>query len=236
MNDEQSQLQLEARQLTRRIPQGALATLDRNNGEPYASLAMVALDYDGSPILFISRLSDHRKNIDTDNRISVLFDGTAGAHPPLAGARLSVQGVAELSDAAHLRRRFIARHEDAEQYAQFADFGFYRLAVSRAHFVAGFGRVHWLPREGLMLDELDIGDWCSAEPAIMDTIASRFGEMLQKRFESDAMPTVTGIDPDGIDLRLETAIFRLSFARPMTTPDGVIKALEETLETGPEPA
>jgi heme iron utilization protein len=39
------------------------------------------------------------------------------------------------------RSRFLERHPDAEVYASFADFGFYELALERAHFIGGFGRI-----------------------------------------------------------------------------------------------
>ncbi len=230
MNDDQSQLQHAARRLSRRISQGAIATLDRNDGEPYASFAIVAQDYDGAPTLFISKLSDHRQNLDADGRISILFDGTRGTHPPLAGERVSFQGTAELSDTAHLRRRFISRHEDAAQYAQFADFGFYRVKVSRAHLVAGFGRVHWLDRQGLILDDVDIEDWCSAEPALIDALAAKYADAFKAKFSLREGPTITGVDPDGVDLRLAAETYRLDFAQPQLLPESVMTAVRQVID------
>ena len=42
------------------------------------------------------------------------------------------------------RRRFLARHPIADIYAGFTDFGVYRVTVERAHFVSGFGEIHWI--------------------------------------------------------------------------------------------
>ena len=52
-----------ARSLLRRSRQGALATLMAGSGDPYCSLVNVAAHADGSPILLISRLAVHTKNI-----------------------------------------------------------------------------------------------------------------------------------------------------------------------------
>ena len=48
-----------AKSLLRAIRAGALATLDRAGGFPFASLVTVATDHDGSPLLLTSRLSVH---------------------------------------------------------------------------------------------------------------------------------------------------------------------------------
>ncbi len=111
---------------------------------PYASLVLMAAAKDGSPILFISDLSEHAKNIAADNRVSLLIDGTAGLKEPLTGPRVSILARAVRADQADLKARFLARHPGAKIYAGFADFHVYRLDVTQAHFVAGFGRIHWI--------------------------------------------------------------------------------------------
>ena len=37
-------------------------------------------------------------------------------------------------------------------YSGFKDFGFWRLTISRAHLVAGFGRIHWLEAKDVLSD------------------------------------------------------------------------------------
>jgi putative heme iron utilization protein len=111
---------------------------------PYASLVLMAAAKDGSPILFISDLSEHAKNIAADNRVSLLIDGTAGLKDPLTGPRVSILARAVRADQPELKARFLARHAGAKIYAGFADFHVYRLEVTRAHFVAGFGRIYWI--------------------------------------------------------------------------------------------
>lgn len=143
--------------------QAALATtlaptaLARNgSGQPYVSLVLVALDRDGSPILLLSDLADHCRNLKAEPRAALLFDGTAGLEDPLAGERASVLGRIEPVTAGDIAKRlktdFVARHPSATTYVDFGDFHLYRMAVESAHLVAGFGRIHWLTAADVIAD------------------------------------------------------------------------------------
>ena len=61
-------------------------------GWPYASLVLVAVDHDLTPILLLSDLAEHTRAIQADGRVSLLFDGTAGLDQPLTGPRVTVVG------------------------------------------------------------------------------------------------------------------------------------------------
>ena len=80
-----------AKSLLRTTRAGALATIDRNTGHPFASLVNVATDVDGSPLILISRLSTHTANLENDGRASLLF-ASVGRGDPLAYPRLTVLG------------------------------------------------------------------------------------------------------------------------------------------------
>src|ERR1700682_1523408 len=80
-----------ARSLLRRSRQGALATLVPGSGDPYCSLVNVASHPDGSPILLISRLALHTRNILGDSRVSLMLDERA-AGDPLGGSRVMLGG------------------------------------------------------------------------------------------------------------------------------------------------
>ena len=80
-----------ARLLLRTARAGALATIDRNTGHPFASLVNVANDVDGSPSILISRLSTHTANLEKDSRASLLLTA-AGRGDPLAHPRLTMLG------------------------------------------------------------------------------------------------------------------------------------------------
>jgi heme iron utilization protein len=135
----------QARAVARACRTASLATtMSGQNGQPYASLVLVAFDHDAAPILLISRLAEHTKNLISNDRASLLCDGTAGFAEPLTGPRVSLLGRAVKTEDPRHRARFLTRHPSAGMYAGFGDFAFYQLAVERAHIVAGFGKIHWL--------------------------------------------------------------------------------------------
>src|SRR5579862_527866 len=140
--------------LLRRSRQGALATLMAGSGDPYCSLVNIASHPDGSPILLISRLALHTKNILADGRVSLMLDERA-AGDPLEGARIMLAGHAEVAaegEAELVRRRYLAAHPSAEAFVEFKDFSFFRIRPRGAHLVAGFGRIVDLQPEQFLTD------------------------------------------------------------------------------------
>jgi putative heme iron utilization protein len=213
-----------ARLLLRSLDRAALGTLMRPDapgaGSPYTSLVMVAVDHDASPILLISALADHTKNLLANPAVSLLFDGTVGLAEPLTGPRVTVQGTAHRTDDKGVAARFVARHPGAAMYAGFKDFGFWRVEVSRAHLVAGFGRIHWIDTGDLLFDAKAATPLREAEADIIAHMNGEHADAVQlyaaKLLErSGGAWTMTGIDPEGADLRHGGEIARLSFDKPV---------------------
>src|SRR5579859_3369683 len=145
-------LGLAVRRLVRAADRGALATT-LADGRPYVSLVLLAWDLDGAPLLLLSDLAEHSRNLARDPRQALLIDGTGGLADPLTGPRASLIGKAGPIGCDRLLARFLARHPSAEAYARFADFKLYRVDVERAHFVAGFGRIRWIEAKHLVLGD-----------------------------------------------------------------------------------
>ena len=122
------------------------------DGAPYLSLALVAFDAGGAPLLLLSDLAQHTQNLQADARVSLLFDGTAGLDDPLTGPRLTVLGAATRCNDPAVLDRYVAAHPSAAMYAGFKDFNLYRVAIDRGHFVAGFGRIEWIDGAALRGD------------------------------------------------------------------------------------
>lgn len=138
-------------------------------GDPYCSLINVASAPDGAPILLISRLAIHTKNILADARVSVMLDERA-AGDPLEGARIMLAGTAEEAsgdNVAQLRRRYLAAHPSAEMFADFKDFSFFRVEPKGLHLVAGFGRIIDLAPRDFLTDLTGADALIDAEPDIV---------------------------------------------------------------------
>src|SRR5438045_7649895 len=110
-----------AKKLLRETRSGALATLMPSTGDPYCSLVNVATAAEGSPLLLISKLAVHTKNVKADPRVSLMFDERKQGDP-LQGARIMLMGTAAPTDDQDLRRRYLDRQPEAEMFAGFADF------------------------------------------------------------------------------------------------------------------
>lgn len=210
------------RWLMRSLDRATLATAQQ--GWPYASLVLVALDHSASPLLLLSNLAEHTKNIQQDARVSLLFDGTAGLTDPLTGARVTVQGeISAIADAS-LLARFVARHPSAAAYAGFADFHLYRVAVTRAHLVAGFGRIDWIESDALLYTDATPA-LAAAESDIIKHMNEDHAEAIElyaQKIAGCAGPgwRLTGVDPEGIDLRRDGVVCRVGFAKPVRDADG----------------
>src|SRR5581483_4063125 len=121
-----------AKKIIREARSGALATLMPGSGDPYCSLVNVATADNGAPLLLLSRLALHTKNILADARVSLMLDERKEGDP-LQGARVMLMGTAAKTDDRAASDSYLRRHPDAGAYARFADFSFYRIEIARAH-------------------------------------------------------------------------------------------------------
>jgi putative heme iron utilization protein len=212
-----------ARSLLRRSRQGALATLVPGSGDPYCSLVNVASHPDGSPILLLSRLALHTKNILGDSRVSLMLDERA-AGDPLEGSRIMLAGRAEQAgdgEAMLLRRRYLNAHPSAETFVDFKDFAFFRIRPTAAHLVAGFGRIVDLRPEQFLTDIRDAEALLEAEQGAVEHMNADHRDAMSlyatKLLGAEAADwTCTGCDPDGIDMQAGSATLRLNFPERVT--------------------
>jgi putative heme iron utilization protein len=208
-----------AKRLLREAGEGALATLSPG-GAPYASLVTVATAMDGAPILLLSRLARHTANVGADPRGSLLLEGER-KRDPLEGARISLAGTLARIDDPAVRRRFLARHPSAGAYAGFSDFGFWRMEVSGAHLVAGFGRIVDLNKDDLLTDIGGAGALVAAEESDVahmnedhrDAIALYATKLLG---EEAGNWRIVSLDPEGCDLMQGERTRRLEFPQRVT--------------------
>lgn len=217
-----------------------LSTLARSGGHPYGSLVAVATEPDGSPLLLLSDLAEHTKNLSADQRASILFDGTGTARGALTGARVTVVGRVVEAAAEPARQRYLARHPDAAGFIGFADFRLYALRVEWAHLVAGFGRIVRLDARDVTLDPATAFSLVDVEPGILahmnedhaDALALLARREFQARQLGAGVPDadtqlwrMIGCDSEGFDVASGERALRIVFPEPVTTPDAVRKAL-----------
>ena len=138
----------------------ALSTIAADSGGvPFGSLVAHAVDELGRPLLCLSDLAEHSRNLTADPRASVMVTedptGDRGGDP-LASGRVTLLGEVTVLDGverAAALQRYRSVHADAF-YVEFSDFRLYRLEVTSARFVGGFGRMSWV----------GAADYAGAEP------------------------------------------------------------------------
>lgn len=130
---------------------GTLCTSSsRADGWPFGSVVPFALDDRGRPIILVANIAEHTRNIQRDERVSLLVQEEESGDDVQARARLCVMGRArrippeDLDDA---RQRYLRRLPEASDYFATHDFAFYRLDIERLRYIGGFGKIFWLDPE-----------------------------------------------------------------------------------------
>jgi len=221
-----------AKKLLREGRSAALASLMPQSGDPYCSLVNVATAADGAPLLLISRLAVHTKNLIADPRASLMIDERK-AGDPLQDARVMLMGTATPTDDPDVRRRYLERQPEAEMFVGFADFAFYRMALTSAHLVAGFGRIVDLKPSDVLTPIDDAAELTAAEPDILahmnadhaDTCRLYATRLLGA---ADGAWRCVGCDPEGLELQLDRTALRLPFPQRIRTP-GVLRQMLKQL-------
>ena len=138
----------EARTLVAQGSIAALATLS-DDGSPWCSLVQYAAMEDGTPVLCVSTLAEHGRNLVRDPRASLMMAETDPVGDPLDSGRVTLAGRVEAApDAAR------EAYPNSERYGGFADFTYYVLRVERVRWVGGYGR----------MDSTDAAAYHAAEP------------------------------------------------------------------------
>jgi heme oxygenase (biliverdin-IX-beta and delta-forming) len=223
-----------AKKLLREGRSGALATLMPGSGDPYCSLVNVATAADGAPLLLISRLAVHTKNVLVDPRVSLMIDERK-AGDPLEGGRVMLMGSAAATEDADVRRRYLERQPEAEMFAGFADFAFYRLALKSAHLVAGFGRIVDLKPQDILTETGDASELVAAEPEILAHMNGDHADAVRLYATKllgapDGEWRCVGCDPEGLELQQGRTALRLPFPQRVRAPEVLRQVLKQMAE------
>ncbi|WP_338925950.1 pyridoxamine 5'-phosphate oxidase family protein [Mycetohabitans endofungorum] len=126
-------------------PVGVLATHARQStGFPFPTVLSYALDAHHRPVVLVSRLAEHTRNLAADSRAGFLvYDPAVDVSN---AERVTIVGRFEPTDeaGATLARRYLRYHPEAEQYLALGDFVFYVLRPQRIRYIGGFGAMGWL--------------------------------------------------------------------------------------------
>jgi heme iron utilization protein len=226
------------RTLVRQARSATLCTLAREpEGFPYGSLVTLATDSAGRPLLLLSTLAEHTRNLLARTEASVLVTEPLDAHDqPLAVGRVTILGscaaVAEEEKSA-VRETFLAQQPSSSYYVDFKDFAFYRLEPASLRYVGGFGRMSWVTADDYRVAEPDplavaaAGILTHMNDDHTDAVLA-YAKALAGVADASAA-TMTAVDRYGFELAVITPqgprSVRLAFDAPVTTNDEVRRAM-----------
>jgi len=219
----------EARRFLRTMRSGVLSTHSvRFPNYPFGSVAPFILDHDGQPLILISTIAEHTKNIQADAHVSLIaFDPITSDIQ--AGGRLTLLGNATKADKQEgaLKLRYLNYFPQAAQYFDTHDFLFYRIHIEQARYIGGFGKIHWIEGDAfqtlpnqLLQQEAGILSHMNADHA--DSLRSYCSHVHRVSTKHAYM---IGIDCDGFDVQTDDGVLRFDFDTPISDAQSARQAL-----------
>jgi putative heme iron utilization protein len=221
----------EARRLIRGAASATLATVAE--GQPFASLVTPATAPDLSPLLWLSTLSEHTRQLKAEPRCALLFTGEPETANPQTAPRVTLTGLAEPVPEAEvpaLKARWLARHPYAALYADFADFALWRIRPGGALLVGGFARATRLRLADLLPDLVAVAALSAAEPEILSHVNADHADAVEAIADGllgggPGAWRLVAVDTDGCDIALGDSVLRHPWPEPVSDANGVRKAL-----------
>lgn len=208
-----------ARSYLRAHHHGVLATISKQlHGYPFGSVVPFTLDHAARPVILVSRLAEHTKNIIADARTSLLVQDPAASDP--AAARLTLVGdaVRISGDLDALRTRYLGFFPAAQRLLDLGDFEFYRIEPVQLRYIGGFGAIHWISAASYAPPANELEGQESGIIAHMNTDHPHNLRDYCRHFKQRAATAAAmiGIDCDGFDVRADGESLRFDFAQPVT--------------------
>lgn len=199
-------------------------------GYPFASVVPYCLNKAGEPLILISDIAQHTKNIWADPKVSLIV--TEGDADDLQTVgRVTYIGNAEKLDEDDIDsiERYYNYFPQSRDYHKIHDFNFYRILTVRVRYIGGFGQIYWIEKDDFIrpnpfnLDE---------EKRMIDHMNTDHLEAIEHycdlyniHYTDKATPVMVGIDAEGFHLRTGARIHRLDFIEPVLTAGEARKAL-----------
>lgn len=226
----------EARTIAASTNTATLASLTAT-GDPWASFVTYGL-LEGSPVLCVSQLAEHGRNLTGDPRASLSITAPGGGTDPLASSRITLAGVVERPTGRELdgaREAHVDAVPAAKFYIAYSDFSLWVLRVQRVRWVGGYGR----------MDSATAAEYAAASPDPVRPLAAGAVEHLNAD-HADSLAQMarvlggypdtesaecTGVDRYGLDLKVHTprgaAYTRVGFGRRLASADELRSAAAE---------
>jgi putative heme iron utilization protein len=203
---------------------GVLSTISLDvPGYPFGSVTPYCMDRTCRPIIYISPIAQHTRNILKDPRVSLTVVERGDSDDVQARGRATcLANAVEADSDSEIRERYFRYFPSARQYDQTHSFVFFRLELVRVRFIGGFGQIFWVePREFSLPNPFSAAE----EARIVQHMNEDHADVLGRLTGSNC--TMVGLDSEGFDLLKAERKIRIPFALPVTTMEEARRAFVE---------
>jgi putative heme iron utilization protein len=213
-----------ARSLFLRESFGVLSTISIDvAGYPFGSVTPYCVDRMGHPVIYISPIAQHTKNIVADPRVSLTVVEKRDSDDVQAHGRVTCIGNAVAMDGDRdAAERYFRHFPSSRQYDRTHAFTFFRLELIRVRFIGGFGQIFWFePDEFSRRNPFSPAD----EGRIIQHMNQDHAEVLHRLVGAECK--MAGVDAEGFDLLDGDRKTRIPFGAPVATMEDARRAFIE---------
>ena len=193
-------------------------------GYPFGSVAPYCADDQCRPVVYISYIAQHTKNILVDPRVSltVIESGGSSDDVQAQGRVTCIANARQVDDnEAAVRQRYFRYFPSAQQYESTHNFAFFRLELVRVRFIGGFGQIYWVePEEFMATNPFS----AAQESGIIEHMNNDHSDAL-RRYAGGEAAVMAGIDAEGFDLLQAGRKVRIDFDAPVRSMEDARQAL-----------
>jgi len=204
---------------------GVLSTISVDvEGYPFGSVTPYCMDRMCRPIIYISPIAQHTRNIVADSRVSLTVIEKGASEDVQAQGRVTcLANAVQIDDDRDARERYFRHFPSSRQYDRTHAFSFFRLELVRVRFIGGFGQIFWLDaREFSLPNPFSAMD----ETRIIQHMNQDHSEVLRRLVQNDSAEMV-GIDAEGFDVLSVNTKIRIPFAAPVNNMEDARRAFVE---------
>ena len=129
--------------LVNKTKTAALSTMYKEY--PYTSLVPYTVDKNGRPIIFISDLAMHTKNLKKNEKCSLMATKINGKDV-FNSARITFIGKMNKvpdKEVEKVNKIYLEKYPDSKELLEMEDFAFYRMEIDQVNYIGGFGDINW---------------------------------------------------------------------------------------------
>ncbi len=121
---------------------GVLSTLYED--VPYGSSMPYMLDFQGRPVVYISEMAIHTKNINKNAKCSLTV--ISPENDVFNSPRITVLGEMKQIRDKNIEKAYFDKYPQAKRFKKLHGFNFYILEIKELYYVGGFGNIGWVDK------------------------------------------------------------------------------------------